>query len=131
MPRARPAIAIDQRFMKVVATERRAEIVPAPPLPVEHRLPQEGMAVLPNELYASPVVKPIDCAQIVRETLKEMYFSVRWRVSEPGTAGAIATAPPGEADADLTAIAERNLAAGLPSSVLPKNPMKGEPDSKR
>src|SRR5437016_888545 len=39
MPRPHPAIAIEQRFMKVESTEHRAEIVPPPP--VERERPPE------------------------------------------------------------------------------------------
>jgi hypothetical protein len=123
IPRTRPAVAIDQHFMKVEATERRAEIVSAPPPSAQHHRPPEGMAIPSNELHAPPVAKPIDSTQIVRETLKEAYASVQWRRSrsEPETVRAFSTPPPARAVADLTSIAEAKLAAGLFSGVLQKN----------
>jgi hypothetical protein len=77
MPRVRPAIAIDQHFMKVEPTERPAETVPAPP--VEHDRPQEGIAPPANELHIRQIIKPIDAAEIVRDKLKELYASVELR----------------------------------------------------
>jgi hypothetical protein len=129
MPRARPVLAIDQRFMKVEATERRAEIVPAPPPSAEHDRPQEGIAIPSNELYALPIVKPVDSAQMVREMLEEVYASVQWRGrSEPETVRAFSTPPPRRAATDLTSIAERGFAPGLSSGVFQKKPAEGGMD---
>ena len=133
MPRTRPAIAIDQRFMRVEASERRAEIVPSPP--AGHGRPQEGTAPLSNEVHVRPIVRPMDTAEIVREKLEELYASVQWssRRLEPETVRTleISTLPPERAGADLTAIAERSLVAGLSSGALQKSRLEGGPDTKK
>jgi hypothetical protein len=128
VPRTRPAIAIEQRFMKVAATERRAEIVPAPP--AEHDRPQEGMAPLPAELNVRHIVKPTGPALIVRKELEDAYPPVQSPRSrfelEPMRAVEIFTPPHGRSTTDLIAIAERSLATGLSSGTLQKSPLEGE-----
>jgi hypothetical protein len=67
MPRTRPAVTIDERFMRVEATERRAQIVPAPALAMEHERLQQDAAGLPDEFHAPPIVKPIPARTPVNE----------------------------------------------------------------
>jgi len=90
MPPAQPKMSIEQHFMRVEPAERRAEIVPPPP---------------------QAAAKPIDAAEIVRETLKSVYASRvwRWEQFQPSSppAGAI----------DLTAIAEIRFRAGTSSGA--------------
>jgi hypothetical protein len=134
MPRVRPAIAIDQHYMRVETTERRAEIVPPPP--VEHGRPLESNAPLVTEPHdAGPIAKPINSAEIVRETLKNVYASVQWRPGEfkpeAKHANEISTPQPAEPGTDLTAMAEKNLPSGLSSRVLQKSPQEGAPDTKK
>jgi hypothetical protein len=119
--------------MKVEATERRAEIVPAPP--AEHDRQQEQIPPLPKELHVHQIVKPMDSAEIVREKLKDLYASLHWRHSrfEPETVRAIEISIPlpGKAGADLTAIAERSLAADASSAALQKSRLESGPDTKK
>jgi hypothetical protein len=134
MPRVHPAIAIDQRFMRVETTERRADIVPAPL--VEHDRPRESIVPPANEPpVVRPIVRPIDSAEIVREALKDVYASVQWRHRRFEPEGvhvvAISTSLPVESDTDLTAIAERNLPSGLSSGLLQKSRQEPGPDVKR
>jgi hypothetical protein len=78
MPRPRPATAIEQRFMKVEPTRRRAEIVPPPPAGF-HRS-REAVTPLAKDLNVRrPTAGPIDSAEIVREKLAELYASREWR----------------------------------------------------
>jgi uncharacterized protein len=92
MPPAQPKMSIEQHFMRVEATERRAEIVPPPP-----------------QLAA----KPIDAAEIVRETLKNVYASRVWRSKQFEPSGT----PPARSAIDLTATAERSFRAGTSSGA--------------
>jgi hypothetical protein len=146
MPRIRPAAAIDQRFMRVEAAERRAEIVPAPvPSPVsvpaiERDRPQQDVALLPDEFHvtanalpADPMVKPTDSTEIVRETVREVYASIQSPVSgwfRQETARGVSTPPLETPVTDLTAIAEETFDAGLSSGVLQSN-TEERPDSKK
>jgi hypothetical protein len=100
LPRARPVTAVEQHFMKVDAEERRAELVPPPPIP---------------HAASGPTVLPIDSAAIVHEKLKEVYASVAWRPAEKNNP------MPGEPAQDLTQTAEESFAPGLSS---------GEPQKK-
>jgi hypothetical protein len=147
MPRVRPAIAIDQHFMRVEATERRAEIVPAPPAEydrpqqdvpppppaAERERPQQDMPRLQDELHVHQIVKPMDSGEIVREKLKNLYASVHWRRSrfelETVRAIEIPVPLPGRAGADLTAIAERSLPADASSGALQKSRVEAGPDT--
>jgi hypothetical protein len=118
MPRTRPAIAIEQRFMKVRSTGRLAEIV-SPPAVLPR--PQPAAADLPNELK-QPTARPVDSAEIVRETLREVYASRHWRrqrlSSEGVRAPKISNLPPASPTIDLTAMAETRLSAGISSGML-------------
>jgi hypothetical protein len=67
MPRTRPAVTIDEHFMRVEATERRAQIVPTPALAMEHEGLQQDAAGLPDELHAPPIVKHIPAGTPVNE----------------------------------------------------------------
>jgi hypothetical protein len=134
MPRVRPAIAIDQHFMRVETTERRADIVPPPP--IEHDRPRENMVPSASEPHdAGPIVKPVNSAEIVRETLKNVYASVQWKPSRFGPEGKqvvdTSTPPPAESDTDLTAMAEKNLPSGLSSGELQRSRQEGAPEDKK
>ena len=134
MPRTRPATAIEQRFMRVEATQRRAQIVPPPPAG-RHR-PQEAVAPLANEpSVRRPVAKPIESAEVVRETLRNVYASRQWRPerfeAESVRATKIPNPPPGIAAIDLTETAERNIPAGLSSGALQKSRLESGSDSKK
>jgi len=134
MPRVRPAIAIDQHFMSVEPAERRADMVPPPP--VEHERPLETMVPSVSEPYdAGPIVKPINSAEIVRKVLQNVYSSVQWRPSrfdpDGGHVVGMSTSPPATSGTDLTAMAEKNLPSGLSSSVLQKSHEEGTPDIKK
>ena len=100
MPPAQPKMSIEQRFMKVEATERRAEIVPPPP---------------------RPAVKPIDAAEILRESLKNVYASRFWHREqfklESMRAANMLSPPPGRRAVDLTAMAERSFTTGISSGA--------------
>jgi hypothetical protein len=126
MPRVRPATAIDQHFMRVETTERRADIVPPPP--VEH----DPARVSASEPHMGPIIRPINSAEIVRELLKNVYASVQWSPSRREPEGEeISTPPPAETGTDLTAMAEKNLPSGLSSGVLQKSHHEGAPDKKK
>ena len=92
MPPAQPKVSIEQHFMRVEPAERRAEIVPPPP---------------------QAAAKPIDAAEIVRETLKSVYASRvwRWEQFQPSST------PAGRGTIDLTAIAEIRFRAGTSSGA--------------
>jgi hypothetical protein len=92
MPPAQPKMSIEQHFMRVEPAERRAEIVPPPP---------------------QAAAKPIDAAEIVRETLKSVYASRvwRWEQFQPSSP------PAGWGAIDLTAIAEIRFRAGTSSGA--------------
>jgi hypothetical protein len=92
MPPAQPKMSIEQHFMRVEPAERRAEIVPPPP---------------------QAAAKPIDAAEIVRETLKSVYASRvwRWEQFQPSSP------PAGRGAIDLTAIAEIRFRAGTSSGA--------------
>jgi hypothetical protein len=134
MPRAHPAIAIDQRFMKVESAEQRAEIVPPPP--VEHERRQEVAASRVNEVIErSPISKPADVAEVVTEKLERLYASPQQQDDrfEPDSApAATATiASTGSWHVDLAAMAERNLIAGFSSASLQTGRPAGAPDNKK
>jgi Domain of unknown function (DUF4912) len=133
MPRTRPAIAIEQRFMKVEPIRRRAEIVPPPPAGF-HR-PREAATPLAGDLNVRrPTAGPADSAEIVREKLAELHASHERRREqfEPESVRAanISNPPPGRATIDLTAMAERKLAAGTSSGAFQKS-LQGGSDKKR
>ena len=124
MPRTRPAIAIEQHFMKVESTQRRAEIVSPPP--VEQYRSEETRASLAAE-FRQPTAKPIDSTEIVREKLKEVYASRQWRRDRPEpeivrACRDVQSPSTEEPRSDLTAMAERKLAAGISSGTLPEEP---------
>ena len=134
MPRPHPAIAIDQRFMKVDSTEQRAEIVQPPP--IEHKRPQEAPAPRPSDFIdLSPISRPADSAEIVTEKIEPVYAFHHWPSdpSEPDTARAAKTfnVSTGSPNIDLTAMAERNLATGSSSVSLQKGRPDSAPDSKK
>ena len=114
MPRTRPAMAIEQRFMRVEVTQRRAEIVPPP---------------------QRPIAKPIDSAEIVREKLRSVYASRQWRRErfEPESvrAAKISSPLPEKAAIDLTVMAERKFAAGISSGALQKKRLEDASDQKK
>jgi hypothetical protein len=132
MPRTRPAIAIEQHFMKVESTPRHAEIVSPPPAGLDR--PQDARANLAGELEQPPA-RPIDFAEIVREKLRKVYASRQWRRErlEPESvrAAEISNPPPGRAAIDLTAMAERKFAAGVSSGALQSSRIEGGSDKKK
>jgi hypothetical protein len=139
MPRVRPAIAIDQHFMKIEPTDRRAEIVPPPP--VQHDRAQKDIipaaSELPVEEIKPPVedIKLIDAGEIVREKLKELYASVEPRRSQFRSnvhpVESSSPAPPStKADTDLTESAESDFDTGLSSGALQKSDLESGPDSR-
>jgi hypothetical protein len=143
MPRSRPAAAIEQRFMRVEATERRAEIVPPPAPANEPDRAQLEVAGLPNEFPApsfnpdrpaQPIVKPTDSPEVVRETLEEVYGSIQsqgggWFKFE--TARTVSTPPLEKTVTDLAGIAEETFDAGLSSVGLQESNTEERPDSKK
>ena len=134
MPRPRPAITIEQRFMKVEPTRRRAEIVPPPP--AEFHRPPEAETPLARDLNVQrPTAGPIDSAEIVREKLAKVYASRAWRRErfEPEGVRAVkmSSLSPGRTTIDLTAMAERNLAAGISSGALQKSRLEDGSDKKK
>jgi hypothetical protein len=123
MPRPHPAITIDQRFMKLESKERRAEMVPPPP--VEHERSQEVAASPVNEVIdGGPAAEPADSEEIVTEKLEPVYVPYepqRDRVepdSEPVVTPLVASTV--RWHIDLTAMAERSVVAGLSSASLQK-----------
>ena len=135
MPRTRPAIAIEQQqFMKVEPTRRRAEIVPPPPAEF-HRPPEAETPLVKDLNVQRPTAGPIDSAEIVREKLAKVYASREWRRErfEPECVHAIkmSSLPTGSATIDLTAMAERKLAAGISSGALQKSRLEGGSDKKK
>src|SRR2546427_414176 len=81
------------------------------------------------EIDLSPISRPADSAEIVAEKIEPVYAFHHWPSdpSEPDTARAAKTfnVSTGSPNIDLTAMAERNLAAGSSSVSL----QKGRPDS--
>src|SRR5205823_13571848 len=93
MPRPHPAIAIEQRFMKVESTEHRAEIVPPPPVERERRPEIEIAVSSVNDLFEeTPISKPSDSEEIAMEELESVYVPQEWHDdrSEPDDAAAAA-----------------------------------------
>ena len=100
--------------MKVDAAERRAELVP-PPRPLPSSPPPPQIAV--------PIAAPMDYGEIVREKLKEVYASVKWRPADLNSEN--------EPPTDLTAIAEGSFTTGLSSGELQPSRPEDEPEEKK
>jgi len=100
MPAVEPKMSIEQHFMRLEPTERRAEIVPPPP---------------------RPVALPINAAEILRDSLRNAYASLRWQPeqSKPESAhrANIAGPPAARRVVDLTAMAEIKFRAGSSSGT--------------
>ena len=136
MPRPHPAIAIDQRFMKVESAARHAEIVP-PPV-VEH-VPPKVPAASPalKVINRTPIPRLGDSEEIVRERLDHVYVSPQSEFGRSGSDDANATrvptapAPTPNLDLDLAAMAERNLVAAPSSASFQTVCQHGAPDSEK
>jgi hypothetical protein len=146
LPRARPVIETEQHFMKIEADEHHAEIIPPPPL--QHDRPQnqadsvevpalDDVADTPPSTGVTPQnhkvqkedLKPIDFAEVVNETLRQVFAARPWRAETAPDSERYTPLPAISAGSDLTAIAESHFPSSLSSSELQKNRQEGLPDT--
>jgi hypothetical protein len=132
MPRAQPAIAVDEHFMRVDPTERRAEIVP-PPQRAEQPPDSVASPTLNQISSPHPIPRAVDYFEIVRRKLERLYATLRWP-AKGGAESDIAAVPrvrPGQAAFDLTDMAEARLAGTTSSEALQRVREGGESDQKK
>src|SRR5262249_54828230 len=110
MPRTRPVLSLDQRFMRVESSRRQAEIVSIPT--GGHGLPEAEVPIVKRLANRSPIARAIDTAKIISEKLKSVYTSHQWRRQQPLKSEGVhgrSTAPRGRGAIDLTAMAEAKI----------------------
>jgi hypothetical protein len=147
-PRALPTVEVGERFMRVVAPGRRAEIVPPPPYrkPRRPHAPLQPLATVspavpsgagpsgadlaevPPLLHPAPqraaagFAKPIDSEEILRGKLAEFYALREWHREPLKPEEAPVRGPggpwPEEHYPDLNELAEKQQTMGLSSALL-------------
>lgn len=141
-PRALPIVEVEERFMRVAAPGRRAEIVPPPPYrkprrphaPVSPEVPAGAgpsgadLAEVPTSpsapaRAAAGFAKPIDSAEILTRKLAAFYALREWHHEPLKPEEAAPVRGPGspwpeERYPDLTELAEKQQTMGLSSALL-------------
>jgi hypothetical protein len=130
MPRPRPAMTLDQRFMSVDAARRRAEIIPSVP---QSRRPPEVQAHIAKQQRVSPTRRLakviIDSAEAVREKLKALYRSVHGYLRSKIDRADVPSIPPAARSAiDLTAMAEAKVHSAISSDSYHRSRKEGGSD---